>query len=65
MLDHSVLIGEPEALEEDEEVKEDVVSASRCLSERQRQLLVAIFGVGLSGLMTFCMIYLLNRIRGE
>lgn len=64
-LDHSVLMVEPERLQEDDEEKEDTVSTSRCLSERQRQLLVAIFGVGLSGLMTFCLIYLLNRIRGE
>ena len=49
---------------EDEAKEEEEAAASRCINERQRQLLVATFGIGLSGLMTFSLIYLLNGIRG-
>jgi len=49
---------------EEEQKEEDSVPSSRCINERQRQLLVAIFGIGLSGLMTFSLIYLLNKIKG-
>ena len=58
---------EPIQTNEDEEVKEeeDTVVVSRCLNERQRQLVVAIFGIGLSGLMTFSLIFLLNGIKGD
>lgn len=66
-MDHSVLMIEPEPtpMDEDEENKEEeTVNTSRCLNERQRQLLVAFFGIGLSGLMTFSLIYLLKKIKG-
>lgn len=41
-----------------------VVVGSRWLSTKQRLLVVAILGTCLSGLMTFSLIYLLNKIRG-
>lgn len=50
--------------EEEEQKEGQTPPASRCINERQRQLLVAIFGIGLSGLMTFSLIFLLNKIKG-
>ena len=65
---HSIVLVAPEPeltnTNEDEVKEEEEAAASRCINERQRQLLVATFGIGLSGLMTFSLIYLLNGIRG-
>lgn len=62
---HSTYMVEPEPIHDEEENKEEeVITTSRCFNERQRQVIVAIFGIGLSGLMTFSLIYLLNKIKG-
>jgi DNA-directed RNA polymerase specialized sigma subunit len=53
-----------EGEKEEEEKEEEVVVASRCINERQRQIVVAMFGIGLSGLMTCALIILLNKIKG-
>ena len=65
-LEKSIVIGEarPTQTNEADEKEEELPAPTRCLHERQRQLLVAIFGIILSGLMTFALVYLLNRIRG-
>lgn len=52
----------PFHLESDPE--EQPVPTMRCLTDRQRQLLIAVFGTLLSALMTVCLVYLLNQIRG-
>ena len=70
MMENEVIFAKESVFSESEQEEEDQeqqskIKANRCLTEKQRQVVVAICGTALSALMTFLLIYLLNSIRGE